>query len=135
MTSLRSNSYDDRGPMALRDKLSSRAQPFLEPGEQITQIFPTQVGPNPWMVPAIGPIIVMFMSKMRVIAVTDRAVLVLNSSKLSPKPTGLLQRLPRQTRLGPIEGKIWGKATIGGERNWVHKRFHKDLQAADAALG
>ena len=121
--------------MALREKLASRAQPFLEPGEQITQIFPTQVGPNPWMIPAIGPIIVMFLSKMRVIAVTDRAVLVLNSSKMSPKPTGLLQRLPRQTRLGPIDGKIWGKATIGGERNWVHKRFHKDLQAADAALG
>ncbi|MEO8694955.1 MAG: hypothetical protein ABI658_15620 [Acidimicrobiales bacterium] len=121
--------------MALRDKLAARAQPFLEPGEQITQIFPAQVGPNPWIVPAFGPIIVMLLSKMRVIAVTDRAVLVFNSSKLTPKPTALLQRLPRQTRLGPIEGKIWGKTTIGGERTWVHKRFHKDVQAADAALG
>ena len=34
-----------------------------------------------------------------------------------------------------IEGKLWGKITVGGERTWVHKRFHKDVQAADAALG
>ena len=121
--------------MALRDKLASRTQPFLEPGEQVTQIFAGQVGPNPWMIPAIGPIIVMFMSKMRVIAVTDRSVPVLNSSKLTPKPTALLHRLPRQTRLGPIQGKMWGKVTIAGERTWVHKRFHKDVQATDAALG
>jgi hypothetical protein len=121
--------------MALRDKLASRAQPFLEPGEQVTQIFAGQVGPNPWMIPAIGPIIVMFLSKMRVVAVTDRAVLVFNSSKLTPKPTALLQRMPRQTLLGPIEGKQRGKITVGGERIWVHKRFHKDVQAADAALG
>ena len=121
--------------MALREKLASRTQPFLEPGEQVQQIFAAQVGPNPWMIPAIGPIIVMFLSKMRVIAVTDRAVLVLNSSKMTPKPTALLQRLPRQTRLGPIEGKLWGKITVGGERTWVHKRFRKDVQAADAALG
>ena len=121
--------------MALRDKLASRTQPFLEPGEQVQQIFPAQVGPNPWMIPAIGPVIVMLISKIRVIAVTDRAVLVLNSSKLTPKPTGLIHRLPRQTRLGPIEGKIWGKTTIAGERTWVHKRFHKDLQAADTAIG
>ena len=121
--------------MALRDKLASKTQPFLEPGEQITQIFAAQSGPNPWMIPAIGPIIVMFMSQMKVIAVTDRAVLVLKSSKMSPKPTQLLQRLPRQTRLGPIEGKLWGKITVGGERTWVHKRFHTDVQAADAALG
>jgi hypothetical protein len=121
--------------MALRDKLASRAQPFLEPGEQVQQIFTAQVGPNPWMIPAIGPILVVFLSKIRVIAVTDRAVLVFNSSKLTAKPTALLQRLPRQTRLGPIEGKLWGKITVGGERTWVHKRFHKDVQAADAALG
>ena len=121
--------------MALRDKLASRTQPFLEPGEQVQQIFPAQVGPNPWMIPAIGPIIVMLISKMRVIAVTDRAVLVLNSSKLTPKPTGLLHRLPRQTRLGPIEGKVFAKITVAGERTWVHRRFHKDAQAADAALG
>jgi hypothetical protein len=121
--------------MALREKLASRTQPFLEPGEQVMQIFSAQTGPNPWLIPAIGPIIVLFFSKMRVIAVTDRAVLLLNSSKLSAKPTALVQRLPRQTRLGPIEGKIWGKITVGGERIWVHKRFHKDVQAADAALG
>ena len=62
--------------MALRDKLASKTQPFLEPGEQIAQIFSAQSGPNPWMIPAIGPIIVMFMSQMKVIAVTDRAVVV-----------------------------------------------------------
>ena len=121
--------------MALREKLASRAQPFLEPGEQVQQIFPTQVGPNPWMIPAIGPIIVMLVSKIRVIAVTDRGIVVLNSSKLSAKPTGLLQRLPRQTRLGPVEGKVWAKINVGGERHWVHRRFHKDAQAADAAIG
>ena len=52
--------------MALRDKLASRTQPFLEPGEQVTQIFAAQSGPNPWMIPLIGPIIVMLVSKMRV---------------------------------------------------------------------
>jgi len=114
--------------VALREKLVSCAQPFLESGEQITQIFHGQVGPTPWLIP-------IFLNKVRIIAVTDRAVLVLDSANLTARSTALLQRLPRQTRLGPIDGKIWGKILIGGERIWVHKRFSKDVQAADAPLG
>ncbi|QXC63093.1 hypothetical protein KSP35_10090 [Aquihabitans sp. G128] len=120
--------------MALRDKLAERAQPYLEPGEQVRHVFMGQTGPSPWFA-ALSSLIVLIAGKYFIFVVTDRAILVLNAGKLVPtKPKGIEARLPRATQLGPVKG-IWGETHALGQRVWVNKRFHKDLQAADAELG
>ncbi|MBI2169793.1 MAG: hypothetical protein HYU28_09900 [Actinobacteria bacterium] len=119
--------------MALRDKLRDRAQPFLEPGEEARHVFLAQTGPSPYFL--FLTYLIFFWTKFYVVAVTDRSVIVLRASFWMPaKPKSLHQRLPRQSRLGaPLKG-LWGKADVGGERMFVHKRFHNDVAAADAEL-
>ncbi len=119
--------------MALRDKLAERAQPYLEPGEQVRHVFMGQTGPSPWFA-ALSYLIVVLAGKYFIFVVTDRAIVVLRASKLVPsKPKALEVRLPRATQLGPVSG-IWGATQALGQRVWVHKRFHKDLLAADTEL-
>jgi hypothetical protein len=45
-----------------------------------------------------------------------------------------VRELPRATRIGPASG-LWWKCESLGEKLYVHKRFHKDVEAADAAAG
>ena len=120
--------------MALRDKLTERAQPYLEPGEQVRQVFMGQTGPNPFLA-AISWLIILIAGEYFVFVVTDRAVLVLKASKWVPsKVKGLEARLPRTTPIGPLSG-IWGQTHALGKRVWINKRFHKDVAAADAEMG
>lgn len=119
--------------MALRDKLVERAQPHLEPGEQVQAVFLAQTGPSPWFA-ALSWLIVLFGAKYYVVVVTDRAILALRAGAFVPsKPKSLETRLPRATRIGPLSG-LWGKSTLLGPKTHIHKRFHKDVDAADAHL-
>lgn len=119
--------------MALRDKLAERAQPYLEPGEQVRHVFMGQTGPSPWFA-ALSWWIVLISGKYFIFVVTDRAILVLLASKWVPsKPKAIEARLPRTTPLGPMKG-IWAETHALGQRVWVNKRFHKDVEAADAEL-
>ena len=118
--------------MAIRDKLRRNAEPHLEAGEQIQSIFTAQTGPNPYL--SILTYLVFFWIKYYAIAATDRRILVFRASALRPsKIKSLVETFPRETRLGDMKG-LWDKFTLGGQRYWVHKRFHKDVEAADAAL-
>ncbi len=115
--------------MALRDKLVERVQPMLEPGEQIQQVFMARGGPNPMW--GLLTAWVAFAAKYRIVAVTDRGVVVFKAGSFVPtKPSVLLGRSPRHV-FGPVSG-VWAKCTVGPEQLWVHKRFHKDVEAADA---
>jgi hypothetical protein len=62
--------------------------------------------------------------------VTDDAIYVLRSS-VGAKPKELAGTLPRDHQLGPVSG-VWAKIQLLGDRHWVHNRFHKVVQAADA---
>jgi hypothetical protein len=118
--------------MALRDKLRERSQPLLEEGEEIQHVFLAQAGPTPWLF-ALSWLFA-FLMKYRVVAVTDRNVVLLESSSWTPaKPNQVVARLPRQTRFGPVKG-VWAKVDLAGERYFVHKRFHRDVEAADAEV-
>ncbi|KLL10656.1 MULTISPECIES: hypothetical protein [Protofrankia] len=121
--------------MALRDKLTERAQPYLAPGEKVQHVFLAQTGPTPYFF--LLTTLIIFWIDYRIVIVTDQSILVLRAGKLVPsKPKGdtPLARLPRQTVLGPLSG-LWGKTEATGEKLNVHKRFHKDIAAADAAIG
>lgn len=119
--------------MALRDKLAQRVQPFLEPGEEARHVVLAQTGPHPLMILLLY--VFAFWMRYRIIVVTDRAVVILRASVLRPAaPKELLQRLPRQTPLGaPLSG-LFARTEIAGEKTYIHKRFHKDVAAADAEL-
>ncbi len=119
--------------MALRDKLRERVGPYLEPGEQVQAVWLGQSGPSPYMV-FLSYWVILIGGHYKVFAATDRAILVLDAGKLAPaRPKRLRLRAPRQVKLGPCSG-LWGQIHIDGTRYWVHKRFHKDIDAADAAL-
>jgi hypothetical protein len=121
--------------MAIRDKISKNVRPHLEPGETLQAAFPAQGGVNPWMVILTGYLLLMRLAKYVVVAVTDKQILLYKASSLAPtKPKELLGTFPRETTLGPVSG-IWGKIELGGTRYYVHRRFHKDVEAADAAPG
>lgn len=118
--------------MALRDKLAERSYPYLQPGEQIQQVFLAQAGPSPYF--SLLTYIILFWVKYRIVAVTDRSITVLTGGKFVPsKPKGLLATFPRNLVFGEQKG-LWGTTEATGEKLYVHKRFHKDVAAADAAL-
>jgi hypothetical protein len=117
--------------MALRDKLAERSQPLLPPNARIRQAFVCQTGPNPFLF--LVTYLTMFWIQFRIVCVADDAIYVLRSSKFRYAPKELVSTLPRQQTLGPVSG-LWGRIDLAGERHWVNKRFHKDIEAADAAL-
>lgn len=117
--------------MGIREKLAERTQPFLEPGEQLRIAFPAQAGVSPWMLGAVGAIVMLFLVKPRVVAVTDRGIVVLSASKLSGRPKAVVQRGP-YTDLGEPSG-LWYKFPLG-EKTYVHRRFHKDVREANELM-
>jgi hypothetical protein len=123
--------------VALRDKLRRRVEPFLEPGEPVGQVFLAQAGPDPSL--ALLTPLVFWFTRYKVVATTDRAVLVLAASRLLPaKPRSLEARLPRTAPLGPPRGVLWSTVNLPdplGKRTWVHRRFWGDVTAADRDAG
>ena len=122
--------------MALRDKLKERAQPLLEPGEQVQQVFPAQSGMNPNLI-FVSWLFLLF-NKYYTVVATDRAVVVLSASAMRPTfPKAVVMRLPRQTSIGPTSGALWSAVNLPGMPKpvYVHRRFYKDVAAADAGSG
>jgi hypothetical protein len=117
--------------------LAERSAPLLPPGTQVRQAFICQTAPNfvffliNW---ATG--LTMFWIKYRCVVVTQDAIYVLGSPRLSggAKPTSIVGTLPRHTQLGPVSGQ-WGQLNLFGERHWVKKRFQPEITAADAEAG
>src|SRR5436190_1705393 len=116
--------------LAIRDKIRENAAPFLDPGEQIQDVFAGQTFSQYWAV--ISFLIVLFKSSYRCVVVTDRRIAVFDTGKAAMgTPKKLLRSLPRTTQIGPASG-LWYKTEILGERLYIHKRFHKDIADADA---
>ena len=116
--------------MGYREKLATRVQPFLESDERLLVAFPAQAGISPWMM-GMGAIMLLFV-KPRVVAITDKGIVVLTASKLSGRPKTLLMRGP-YTSLGEPKG-LWYPFPLG-DKTYVHKRFHKDVREANRVMG
>ncbi|MFJ5213317.1 hypothetical protein ACIP98_01215 [Streptomyces sp. NPDC088354] len=120
-----------------RHDLVERSAPFLPEGSEIRQVFICQAAPNfGFFLVTYLTGLTMFWIRYRCVAVTQDAVYVLESSKLSggARPQSLVAALPRRTRLGPVSGR-WGRLTLLGEPHWVHQRFHREVAAADREAG
>ena len=117
--------------MAIRDKIATNAQPYLEPGERIQVVFVGQTKSGWW---GLLSYLVFFWNKYLDVIVTDRRILVLQCGAMqSTRPKSLLLVAPRQILIGPANG-LWWKCTTLGKQMYVHKRFHKDIEAADAQI-
>lgn len=114
----------------IRDKIRENSQKFLEPGEQIEEVFAAQTLSGWWSL--LTWVIMLFMSPFRAVVVTDRRILVLKSGKFQAgSPKEVIRSLPRTTKIGPPSG-LWWKCESLGEKLFVHRRFHKDVESADA---
>jgi hypothetical protein len=119
--------------MALRDKLITRVQPFLQEGEKVEQVFLSQTGATPWL-QGLGGLLIFALIKRQIVAVTDRRIVILTAGRMSgTSPKEIEAEVPRQTKLGPVSG-VWSKVELAGKTRFVHRRFKKDIDEADAAL-
>ncbi|NKZ08746.1 hypothetical protein [Actinomadura latina] len=115
--------------MAIRDKMRANAAHVLQPGENIQAVFGAQTVSQYFALLTYW--IIIFANAYRVVVVTDRRILVCRSGRIRTTPVGeVLFELPRQTRIGPPSGLWWRCETLG-EKLYVHRRFHKDVNAAD----
>ncbi len=117
--------------MNIREKLAARSQPFLQPGEEIRQVFLAQTL-SQYLV-ALLPIL-FYTGIHRIVVVTDRGVLVLRARNWWPYlPAGNepLARLPRETRFGDLDGVLWGRVTVAERPLRIARRFHADVAEAD----
>jgi hypothetical protein len=125
--------------MARRARLTERAAPFLEPGEQVRAIFLAQYGAAPYLGAVPVTAWIALTAGFVTVVVTDRAIVVLRNGRLSgSRAKSLLARLPRQPLGSPAatwrRRWVWTRISLGGTRYWVHMRFRKEVDAANASI-
>ncbi len=119
--------------MALRDSMRESAAQYLRPGEPIQAVIGAQTA-SQWLAALTGFFVFLGLNRYRILAVTPNRILVLDAGKTSMKTArGVVTELPRSTRLGPGTG-IWHRIQAGNENLRVHRRFFKDIEAADTAV-
>jgi Protein of unknown function (DUF2510) len=99
--------------MGLRIKLARQARPFLAQDEHVQAVFRAHSGS----------------CICHLVVVTDRAIVVLDLSMWTYRPTRLRMRHPRNVYFGCL-----GSFTLGGRTYGVACRSRGEVAAADAAL-
>ena len=119
--------------MALRVSMRESAAQYLRPGEPIQAVIGAQTA-SQWLAALGGFLVFLGLNRYRILAVTPARIVVLDAGKTSMKKArGLVTELPRSTRLGPGTG-MWHQIPAGTETLRVHRRFFKDLEAADTSV-
>ena len=119
--------------MALRDSMRESAAQYLRPGEPVQAVIGAQTA-SQWLAALTGFLVFLGLNHYRILAVTPTRILVLDAGKTSMKRArGVVTELPRSTRLGPGTG-MWHQIPAGQETLRVHRRFFKDIEAADTAV-
>jgi hypothetical protein len=118
--------------MSIQSKIRENVQPQLEAGETFQSGFPAQSGISPWLMIGTGLLLIWKATFVNV-AVTDRRILVYKRGAFkAAEMKELIGTFPRETSFGKQSG-IFGTVELGGKKYWVHKKFRKDIEAADAA--
>lgn len=140
---------------------SHPADQFLNQGDHVHALVPAQGGLHPFTLLVIGvaalagivltvdlpwvqvslisttvfaTAAVLTMSRYRLLAFTDADMVVMRTRALRPaKPVELLERIERVEPFN-IRGSAWGQIIVGGEKLWVHRRYHNHLDEADTRL-
>ncbi|QWF85559.1 hypothetical protein [Amycolatopsis sp. CA-230715] len=114
--------------MPLSAKVRDRCRAYLKPGEEIRYLFPgtsVRIGGIPGMVPFL-------------VAVTDGGIAVLGCRGRfrRHRPNSVFDRLPRDTRLGPVdtEGSLGPTVEIGDVLLEIDEEYVPVIRAADLEL-
>jgi hypothetical protein len=119
--------------VALRDSMRESAAQYMRPGEPIQAVIGAQTA-SQWLAGLTGIFVFLGLNHYRILAVTPNRIVVLDAGKSSMKTArGVVTELPRSTRLGPGSG-VWHQVPAGNEKLRVHRRFYKDMEAADRAV-
>jgi hypothetical protein len=125
--------------MAIRDAMRTSSAQFLNPGESIQVVLAAQTG-SPLVrgiasaFGLLGALITVAFNEYRIVAVTDQRILILDAGRWSTKNArGVVDGLPRETRLGPATG-VWHSIETPSGMIWIHRRFYKDTEAADRVI-
>jgi len=125
--------------MAIRDAMRASAAQFVGPGENIQEVFGAQTG-SPLArgigsaFGLLGALIAASFNQYRIVTVTDQRILVLDAGRWNMKNArAVVDILPRATLLGPANG-IWHAIETPSGKIRVHRRFFKDIAAADMAV-
>jgi hypothetical protein len=109
------------------------ATPFLTPGEPVQAIFGAQTA-SQWLAALTGVFVFLGFNHYRIVVVTPARIVVLDAGKTGMKKArGVVLELPRSTQLGPATG-LWHRIPAGQETLRVHRRFYKELKAADSTV-
>jgi hypothetical protein len=120
--------------MALRDGMRESAAEYLQQGETVQAVIGAQTA-SQWLAALTGIFVFLGFNRYRILAVTPARIVVLDAGKTSMKKArGVVMELPRSTRLGPATG-MWHRIPAGSETLRVHRRFFKDIETADSAVG
>jgi len=119
--------------VSIRSKLEKRAAPYLQSGERVHAVFPALSGPSPYWMFVTGSLLSLVLN-YHLFVVTDQAIVVLDTSKFHGRVKGVGLRHPRNFYFGEMTG-LYGSFVLEDTKYFVHRRFHKDVAAADAALG
>jgi hypothetical protein len=113
--------------------MRASAAQFVEPGETIEQVFGAQTA-SPLTAPLIGSLIALIINRYRIVAVTERRILVLDAGKWTQRTArAVVSELPRATRLGPTSG-LWTKIETPAGKIHVRRYFFRDVDAADSVI-
>lgn len=113
--------------------IAERCERFLPPGTVIRHVFGGH--PYPRLIPGLLRLPLAMIRGERIVAVTDDAIYVLRATQWwTWRPTRLLRTLPRNTRLGPVQGMLYAPIPLCGERLRVSWRFFPAIEAADLDL-
>lgn len=119
--------------------MRASAVQFLNPGETIQEVLGAQTG-SPLVrglagaFGLLGALLTVPFNEFRIVAVTDQRILVLDAGRWSMKKVrGVVDVLPRAIRLGPATG-VWHSIESPSGKIWIHRRFYKDMEAADRVI-
>jgi hypothetical protein len=119
--------------MAVRDAMRQAATPHLRDEESLQAVFMGQTA-SQYLVGLSKAIpLIPVRNAYRIFAVTPQRIIAIESSASVRGKRTVLTELPRSTRLGPAKG-LWHAFPLGGDTIHVHRRFFKDIAAADAFM-
>lgn len=117
----------------MHDSMRRAAAVFLRPGETIHTVFGAMTYSA--LKAAATDELGIRGNQYRIFAVTSARILVLDAVDLRWKGAkDVVAELPRSTQLGPPTGLLWHVIRVGEEKLRVHRRFFRDIRAADAAM-
>lgn len=120
------------GSMSVQEAWRVDAAAHLRPGETIQAVIPAQTSyPHPVLIASFYG---MWRRTSRLVIATNERILIFRRTA-SGVLAELLAERPRDITIGPPHALfVFYRTNVLGERLYIHRRWFKDVRAADAAI-